>query len=127
MAREPPAYLERVVPADVVLKIRVDDETGLRRLASALYTALLAGRTGPLWVEARPRGFHVERGRGFDSKRLSSGLMELLGELGLRISRSGAAEWLIVEDTRFGIVAALLPPRGDRVLAWRERRLKQIY
>ncbi|KSW11935.1 hypothetical protein CF15_03845 [Pyrodictium occultum] len=122
VVREPPAYVERVVPAELIIgvKVEVEDKRGLRSLVEALVVLLEKRGVDSIRVEAKPRGFFL---LGGDEKRWSREVGRLVsGMAGVRVLRK--APWSIkLEDTRYGVVAALMRNLWDRMRLWRYRRL----
>ncbi len=110
---EPPAYVERLVPAEHVL---IPGQDWVDEVVEAIVPRL--GCEREVWIEVKPRGYFVADNERAAAKRLAEAL-RLRGVHARRRSRLV----LKVEDTRYGIVVALLEGRIDRVSFWRERRL----
>ena len=110
---EPPAYVERLVPAEHVL---TPEQDWVEEVVKAILLSLK--REKEVWIEVKPRGYFVA-----DNERTAA--RRLAGALRLRGVHARRRSHLVlkVEDTRYGIVVALLEGRIDRVSFWRERRL----
>ena len=124
IVREPPAYVERLVPVEAIVSERVDCRSPHNVCCTDTIRAigLLAAAKGvgdDVNVEVKPRRYFV----GCDDRtavRLFSRALEEV--LKLRIRRK-AKYTVKVEDTLHGIVVALLRSGWDRLRFWRERRL----
>lgn len=107
---EPPAYVERIVPAEYLL--------GADWLERLMHEARRRG-LGTVWVEVKPRGYFVEG----DEKHVLRHVAGVLRKGGLAVSRR-ASVWIKVEDTVEGVMAAFMGAKEDRVEFWRRRRLR---
>ncbi|BES82073.1 hypothetical protein [Pyrodictium abyssi] len=121
--REPPATVERIVPVEHIINVRVslDSHSHLRRFMETLIPAL-EGRIegGALGLEVKPRGFFLVGG---NEKKWNRVLARLLSEAaGVRVLRK-APSVVKLEDTRYGVVVAVIRSKWDRVQVWRSRRL----
>lgn len=121
--REPPATVERIVPVEHIINVRVslDNHSHLRRFMETLLPALEGRIEGDaLGLEVKPRGFFLVGG---NEKKWNSVLARLLSEAaGVRVLRK-APSVVKLEDTRYGVVVAVIKSRWDRVQVWRSRRL----
>ncbi len=128
VVREPPAYIERLVPVHRVYRefIRLTQE-GI--LISNNMLSDIKGLTSPrctdyCYVEVHPRNIYIVY-KGFFARRKAQKKLQniLASALRLEISRK-ATYSLIVEDTREGIVVALVLRGTDRMRFWRENRIR---
>ncbi len=126
VVREPPAYVERIVPVHKLYKrvLRLAGEININNDVLVDLKSLVSAKCiGYCSIEVHPRNIYIVY-RGFATRRQAQKKLQkiLASVLGLRLSRR-ASYSLIVEDTREGIIAALVPRGHDRVRTWRESRL----
>ncbi|HIQ23944.1 MAG TPA: hypothetical protein EYH50_02730 [Pyrodictium delaneyi] len=124
--REPPATVERVVPVEHIVDVHtsLDDYLCLRRFMETLMPALEGRIEGKaLGLEVKPRGFFLVGG---NEKKWNRALARFLSEIaGVRVLRK-APSVVKVEDTRYGVVVAVIRSKWDRIQMWRSRRLGWI-
>jgi len=115
VVREPPAYIERLVPVEHLARdvdelvefiARRAEEMGVREF----------------WLELHGRGFGLPRGRRGERDAVKEIVGALAGR-GFRVVRRRGVRVFVVEDTRYGIVAAGGSWGFDRIRFWREERL----
>jgi hypothetical protein len=122
VVREPPAYIERVVPVEAIVKgviVCGSDEDAFREFASIIGSYVVRRvEERVVAIEVKARRYYVKCS---DREALHT-IGRLLAVSGFRILRK-AARTLKVEDTAYGIVVAVMPTGWDRVRFWREKRL----
>jgi len=123
VVREPPASIERVIPVEYLVKLtaNIEDSSSVKHLIDVLYS-LIRDRVkdDTIGLEVKPRGFFM---LGGDDKRWNNVLSNSLTALvGLRILRK--SDYVLkLEDTRYGIAAAIMKSKWDRMQTWRKMRL----
>lgn len=127
IVREPPAYIERLIPVHKVYKEFIHfTQEGIS--ISDFMLVDIRGFATPkctdyCYVEVHPRNIYIVY-KGLATRRKAQKRLQsiLASMLGFRVSRK-AGYSLIIEDTREGNVVALVPRGNDRVRFWRERRI----
>ncbi len=125
--QEPPAYIERIVPVQIIYKqvIRLMNEDLLH--SGSVFDILrqfVRARCGEsCLVEAHPRNFYIVYRDKLTRRQAQKYVQKMIASyLGVRIDRK-AKYSLILEDTRLGIIGAILLRGTDRIRYWRRRRL----
>ena len=124
--REPPAYLERLVPVDELVDDNIYCEHKNLELSLNLTSVLARILQGleSVNVEAKPRKYHIV-GK-CSEKELNRLLTHFISNaIGIRVLRR-SAKTLKIEDTRYGIVLALIGNGWDRLSYWRKKRLGEL-
>ncbi|BEP17021.1 hypothetical protein PYJP_03730 [Pyrofollis japonicus] len=126
---EPPAYIERLVPVQELFKYKIIVKDKNSILFSTDFLDILSRQfrikcEGKCMVECRPRNMYILVAKTFDKRTARKYLEKKLASiLGTKLDRKAEMS-LIIEDTRYGIVAALMRRGYDRVRTWREKRLQ---
>jgi hypothetical protein len=120
--REPPAYVERLVPVDKLVSYTLnctqskDITRGFLYILSDYLKQKLEKRI--VHVEAKARYYYLR----CKSKEITEMISSELKKLNYIITRR-ADKMLKIEDTAYGIVVTLMPTGWDRIRLWREKRL----
>ncbi|ABM80758.1 hypothetical protein [Hyperthermus butylicus] len=126
IVREPPAYLERLVPVEKLVNQRVHCDSEGVELPKELVDVLarILHSLEAVNVEAKPRKYYVT-GK-CSEKEFNRFLARFIArQFDIHVLRR-AARVLKFEDTRYGIVLALINNGWDRLSFWRTRRLGEI-
>ena len=127
IVREPPAYIERLIPVHRVYRefIRFTRENILINDATLIDIRdfVLPRCTNYCYVEVHPRNIYIVY-KGLVARRKAQKRLQniLASMLRIKVSRKSMYS-LIIEDTREGIVVALVPRGSDRMRFWRESRI----
>jgi hypothetical protein len=126
---EPPAYIERLIPVQDLFKYKIIVKNKNNILFNIDFLDILSKRfrikcQGKCIIECRPRNMYILVSNTIDRRTARKALEKKLASI-LDIQLDRRAEMsLVIEDTRYGIVAALLQRGRDRIRTWRERRLQ---
>ena len=113
LVREPPVFVKRAVPVELLLKTNSIDEIILNIL-----NVLNDKGINTISVEVKPRRYWIN----INEKKLNKIIVYKLKQYNIRNSRKSVYS-LKVEDTLYGVVIALMKYGSDRMRYWRLRRL----
>jgi hypothetical protein len=120
IVQEPPAYVERIIPVDMVYNTIILNKRDIEVFAARLAEFVRAKGVDSVNVEARKRNYYIKTSH--DNKSLTNLISNIIANNGIRVLRR-SSNALRVEDSRHGIVIGLILEGSDRLRYWRLKRL----
>ncbi len=120
IVQEPPAYVERIIPVDMIYDTIISNENDIEVFATKVTEFVKAKGIDSVNLEAKKRNYYIKISR--DNKSLTNLISKIIASKGIQVLRR-SSNALRIEDSKHGIVIGLITGGSDRLRYWRLKRL----